>query len=41
VTDVQGFRVLEGRDPDGLPVLISYPGPDQAPRREIIDRIYY
>jgi CBS domain-containing protein len=25
-----GVDVLEGRDPDGLPVLITYPGPDQT-----------
>jgi CBS domain-containing protein len=29
----EGIAVLEGRDPDGLPVLISHPGPDQVPRR--------
>lgn len=40
LTDEEGFRILEGRDPDGLPVLISYSGPDRVPRREIIDRIY-
>lgn len=28
----EGITRLVGRDPDGLPVLITYPGPDQAPR---------
>lgn len=28
----KGITILEGRDPDGLPVLIAYPGPDEAPR---------
>jgi CBS domain-containing protein len=32
---VEGIDVLEGRDPDGLPVLITYPGPGQTPRRLI------
>ncbi len=36
----EGITVLEGRDPDGLPVLITYPGPDQAPRHMIHPRIY-
>jgi CBS domain-containing protein len=36
----EGITVLEGRDPDGLPVLITYPGPDQAPRHLINARIY-
>jgi CBS domain-containing protein len=35
-----GVDVLEGRDPDGLPVLITYPGPDQAPRHAISRRVY-
>ena len=26
----EGIDVLEGRDPDGLPVLITYPGPEQT-----------
>jgi CBS domain-containing protein len=36
----EGFTRLEGRDPDGLPVLITYPGPDRAPRHLISPRIY-
>ena len=31
----EGIDVLEGRDPDGLPVLITYPGPGETPRRLI------
>jgi catechol-2,3-dioxygenase len=31
---------LEGRDPDGLPVIIAYPGPEQAPRHLIGPRIH-
>jgi catechol 2,3-dioxygenase-like lactoylglutathione lyase family enzyme len=38
--DIDGFTVLEGEGPDGLPVLVSHPGPDTHPRPEIIDRIY-
>jgi len=32
--------VVEGRDPDDLPVLIVYPGPDQTPLHELPVRIY-
>ncbi len=32
--------VVEGRDPDGIVALIMYPGPDQAPMRELPVRIY-
>jgi catechol 2,3-dioxygenase-like lactoylglutathione lyase family enzyme len=39
-TQHQGFQMVEGRDPDDMPVLVSYPGPEQVPRREIISRIY-
>lgn len=35
-----GVTVVEGRDPDDLPVLITYPGPDQAPLHELPVRIY-
>src|SRR5487761_1100517 len=31
---------VEGRDPDDIPVLISYPGPDQVPVHELATRIY-
>jgi catechol 2,3-dioxygenase-like lactoylglutathione lyase family enzyme len=40
VTQHEGYRLLEGRDPDGLPVIITFPGPDELPRTEIISRIY-
>jgi catechol 2,3-dioxygenase-like lactoylglutathione lyase family enzyme len=33
-------KVVEGRDPDDIVVLITYPGPDQAPLRELPVRIY-
>ena len=35
-----GVTVVEGRDPDDIPVLIAYPGPDQAPLHELPVRIY-
>jgi catechol 2,3-dioxygenase-like lactoylglutathione lyase family enzyme len=35
-----GVTVVEGRDPDDLPVLIAYPGPDQVPLHELPVRIY-
>ena len=39
-TNSDGVDVVQGRDPDGLPVLITYPGPDQAPRQAISRRVY-
>lgn len=36
----QEYAVVEGRDPDGLPVMIAYPGPDQLPLRTLPARIY-
>ncbi|QEV56554.1 VOC family protein [Streptomyces platensis] len=36
----EGFTVIEGRDPSGLPVLVAYPGPDEVARLEIISRYY-
>jgi CBS domain-containing protein len=36
----EGITLLEGRDPDGLPVIIAYPGPDKARRDMISPRIY-
>jgi catechol 2,3-dioxygenase-like lactoylglutathione lyase family enzyme len=35
-----GFTLVEGRDPSDLPVVITYPGPDEAVRHEIMSRIY-
>jgi catechol 2,3-dioxygenase-like lactoylglutathione lyase family enzyme len=35
-----GFTLVEGRDPSGVPFVMSYPGPDQAVRHEIMSRIY-
>jgi CBS-domain-containing membrane protein/catechol 2,3-dioxygenase-like lactoylglutathione lyase family enzyme len=37
---VDGFTVVEGRGPDGVPVLVTYPGPDEVPRHQIRPRIY-
>ena len=34
------YSVVEGRDPDGTPVLLAYPAPDQLPLRELPVRIY-
>jgi catechol 2,3-dioxygenase-like lactoylglutathione lyase family enzyme len=31
---------VEGRDPDGLTVIVTYPGPDQVPLHELPVRIY-
>jgi catechol 2,3-dioxygenase-like lactoylglutathione lyase family enzyme len=38
--DVAGFTFVEGRDPNGLPVMITYPGPDLVERHQIMARIY-
>jgi len=35
-----GVTVVEGRDPDDMVVMISYPGPDQKPLRKLPARIY-
>jgi catechol 2,3-dioxygenase-like lactoylglutathione lyase family enzyme len=37
---VDGFTMVEGRGPDGVPVVVTYPGPEQVPRHEILERIY-
>lgn len=37
---VDGFTMVQGRGPDDVPVVVTYPGPDQAPRHEILQRIY-
>ncbi|HEY6745116.1 MAG TPA: VOC family protein [Mycobacteriales bacterium] len=37
---VDGFTVVEGRGPDGVPVLVTYPGPEDVPRRQILRRFY-
>jgi catechol 2,3-dioxygenase-like lactoylglutathione lyase family enzyme len=39
-TSGDGFTVVEGHDPDHVPVLVTYPGPDHAPRHQIMQRIY-
>jgi catechol 2,3-dioxygenase-like lactoylglutathione lyase family enzyme len=35
-----GLRVVEGRDPDDIVLVVTYPGPDQLPLRELPVRIY-
>ena len=35
-----GMTAVEGHDPDGLVVMITYPGPDAAPIQELPARIY-
>ena len=35
-----GFTVVEGRGPDLVPILITYPGPEHAPRHQIMQRVY-
>jgi CBS domain-containing protein len=35
----EGITLVEGRDPDGLPVIIVYPGAEHAPRHAIHARI--
>ncbi len=37
---VDGYTVVEGRGPDGVPVVVTYPGPDELPRHRIRQRIY-
>ena len=36
----EGVTAVEGRDPDGIVVIIIYPGPDQLPLHELPVRIY-
>jgi catechol 2,3-dioxygenase-like lactoylglutathione lyase family enzyme len=38
--DTDGVTMVEGRDPDGLPVVIAHPGPEGSARHEIMARIY-
>jgi catechol 2,3-dioxygenase-like lactoylglutathione lyase family enzyme len=35
-----GYTVVEGRDPDGFPVLLAHPPPDEVPLRSLPARIY-
>ena len=39
-TTIDGFRMVEGRGPDDVPVVVTFPGPDQAPRHQIMKQIY-
>ncbi len=36
----EGVSVVEGRDPDGTVVVVTYPGPDQLPLHKLPVRIY-
>jgi len=36
----ENVTAVEGRDPDDIVVMITYPGPDQAPLHELPVRIY-
>ena len=36
----EGLTVVEGRDPDDLRVVVTYPGPDEIPLHRIPARIY-
>jgi catechol 2,3-dioxygenase-like lactoylglutathione lyase family enzyme len=38
--EADGFAWVEGRDPSGVAVAVSYPGPDQVARSRIISRVY-
>lgn len=38
---VDGITFIEGKDPSGVPVVITYPGPDQAARHAIMQRVYF
>ena len=35
-----GLTVVEGRDPDDIRLIVTYPGPDQLPLRKLPARIY-
>ncbi|WP_405065111.1 VOC family protein [Kribbella sp. NBC_01510] len=37
---LDGFTLVEGRGPDHAPILIAYPGPQEAPRHQVMQRIY-
>lgn len=35
-----GRTIVEGRDPNGLPVMVVHPGPDRASSPKIMTRVY-
>jgi catechol 2,3-dioxygenase-like lactoylglutathione lyase family enzyme len=39
-TTVGDITFIEGRDPSGAPVVVTFPGPDQAARHAIMKRVY-
>jgi len=38
--EADGFHLVEGRDPSGVPLIVAYPGPDETAGHEIMSRIY-
>jgi catechol 2,3-dioxygenase-like lactoylglutathione lyase family enzyme len=36
----EGYTVVEGRDPDTVPVLLAYPTPDEIPLHDLPARVY-
>ncbi|RAG83325.1 hypothetical protein DN069_22655 [Streptacidiphilus pinicola] len=38
--EADGFVWVQGRDPSGVTVVVTHPGPDQVARTRIISRIY-
>ena len=36
----QGVTVVEGRDPDDIVLMVTYPGPDEVPLHDLPARIY-
>jgi transketolase len=38
--DLAGFSVVRGRGPDSVPVVVTFPGLEHAPRYEILQQIY-
>lgn len=38
---IDGITFIEGKDPSGVPVVIAHPGPDQAARHAIMQRVYF
>jgi catechol 2,3-dioxygenase-like lactoylglutathione lyase family enzyme len=35
-----GVTVVEGRDPDDIVLMVTYPGPDEVPQHELPARVY-
>jgi catechol 2,3-dioxygenase-like lactoylglutathione lyase family enzyme len=39
-SNLDGFTIVEGRGPDNAPILVAYPGPQEAPRHQVMQRVY-